>query len=80
VSGHTLKIPPLLRLRHNDLNTPAASAPIATKRAAPRKTARPPEAKTQAAPEKAQIRTMLVPSCGWPTDAALPDRKRTTKR
>jgi len=69
-------------MQDNDLDTPAASAPPATKRAAPRKTARPPEAKAQAqaVPEKAQIKTTLIASCGWPTDAALPERRRPAKR
>ena len=67
-------------MQDNVLDTPAASAPPATKRAASRKTARPPEAKAQAVPEKAQIKTTLIASCGWPTDAALPERRRPAQR
>jgi hypothetical protein len=67
-------------LQYDDLETPAATAPSTTKRAASRKTARAPEAKPQEAPEKAQIKTTLIASCGWPTDAALPERRRPAKR
>jgi hypothetical protein len=67
-------------MQDNVLDTPAASAPTATKRAATRKTARPPEPKAEAVPEKAQIKTTLIASCGWPTDAALPERRRPAKR
>jgi hypothetical protein len=33
----------------------------------------------KAQPEKALVRTLLVASCGWPTEADLP-RRRATKR
>jgi hypothetical protein len=67
-------------LQDDDLETPAATAPSTNKRATARKTTRAPEPKPQAAPEKTQIKTILVASCGWPTDAALPDRRRPAKR
>jgi hypothetical protein len=62
------------------LNTPVATAPSTTKRAAARKTTRPAEDKPQAVPEKSPIRTMLIASCGWPTEATLPERRRPAKR
>jgi hypothetical protein len=31
-------------------------------------------------PSKITVRTLLVVSCGWPTDAPAPDRKKVAKR
>lgn len=31
-------------------------------------------------PSKITVRTLLVASCGWPTDAPPPDRKKVAKR
>ena len=31
-------------------------------------------------PSKNTVRTLLVASCGWPTDAPAPERKKITKR
>jgi len=54
--------------------------PTTTKRAAAHATARPAGAKPKAAPTKEQLRTLLVASCGWPTDAAAPGRRRAARR
>jgi hypothetical protein len=32
------------------------------------------------APSKAIVRTLLVASCGWPTDAPAPERKKLARR
>jgi hypothetical protein len=32
------------------------------------------------AASKVTVRTLLVASCGWPTDAPAPDRKKISKR
>jgi hypothetical protein len=34
----------------------------------------------KSAPPKEQIRTQLIASCGWPTDAPAPARKQAAKR
>jgi hypothetical protein len=31
-------------------------------------------------PSKITVRTLLVASCGWPTDAPAPERKKIAKR
>ena len=67
-------------MHDDDLDTPAATAPSTNKRATARKTTRAPEAKPQVVPEKTQFKTILIASCGWPTDAALPERRRPAKR
>lgn len=36
--------------------------------------------KPGSAPSKALVRTLLVASCGWPTDAPAPERKKAAKR
>lgn len=37
-------------------------------------------AKPGSTPSKVQVRTLLVASCGWPTDAPAPERKKAAKR
>ncbi len=32
------------------------------------------------APSKVTVRTLLVASCGWPTDAPAPERKKLARR
>jgi hypothetical protein len=58
-----------------------------SKRAATRTAARQAEATLKPAPAPAptpparqHVKTILVPSCGWPTDATVPPRRRTAKR
>ena len=74
---------PDLRIRSPDhpmlsiLETPVAPAKKTGKRAAPQ--AAPSTGEPNALPKK-EIRTLLVASCGWPTDAALPARRRPAKR
>ncbi len=64
-----------------------AAAPLKRSRAktpraaAPRATPATPAPLLSVEPARPVFRTLLVPSCGWPTDAAEPSaRKRTAKR
>lgn len=80
LQGNPVKSRAFNAFNDTTLETPVASAPSTTKRTTARKTTRAAEAKPLAAPEKAQIKTTLIASCGWPTDAALPERRRPAKR
>lgn len=60
------------------LDTPVAPIKKSSQRATVRKKA-PATGELNALTGKQPFRTLLVASCGWPTDAALPDRKRPTR-
>jgi hypothetical protein len=60
------------------LETPVAPTKKTSQRAAVRKKA-PATGELKTLAGKQPFRTLLVASCGWPTDAALPDRKRPTR-
>lgn len=62
------------------LKTPAASATKTKKRPAPRQAERQAGEAAVPAAGKGHIRTLLVASCGWPTDADLPPPRRAAKR
>ncbi|WP_127999555.1 hypothetical protein [Piscinibacter defluvii] len=55
------------RTPSNDRRLRAAAAPAADH--APR-----------VVPARPPVRTLLVESCGWPTDAAVPPRRRAPRR
>jgi len=60
------------------LDTPVAPTKKTSQRGTARKAA-PATVDVKALTRKEPFRTLLVASCGWPTDAALPDRKRPTR-
>ncbi|MFZ5549072.1 MAG: hypothetical protein ACOZJX_10295 [Pseudomonadota bacterium] len=71
---------PLSIARLHSLKTSANAASHETPKRANARTAKPvAESAAQAAPAKRTFQTLLVASCGWPTDAELPT-KRTARR
>jgi hypothetical protein len=54
--------------------------PVAKATKRPSQAARNAQTTTITVPEKKQVKTCLVASCGWPTDAALPARRSIAKR
>lgn len=67
---------PLSIARLHSLKTSANAASHETPKRATARTAKPgTESAAKAAPAKRTIQTLLVASCGWPTDADLPTKR-----
>lgn len=63
-----------------DLNLPIATPAQPKNPLAANKPAAPPQADASAKTPKNRIRTVLIASHGWPTEAAQPAKKRAAKR
>jgi hypothetical protein len=62
------------------LNPSVEPAAKTGKRPPPASRSAQPKASAAPAAEKKTVKTCLVPSCGWPTDAELPARRSGAKR